>query len=105
MSEQNYEQRSLKLLGVTARLQTLMINQRITPLELVNCANAARAMYLTATSNKKYEVTGLVFCDFCDRDSSEKGMLLIAGSRNTHICSECVNICRETLDKKWPGGE
>lgn len=105
MSDQNYEQRSLKLLGVTARLQTLMINQRITPLELVNCANAARAMYLMATSNKKYELTGLFYCDFCNRDSSEKGMLLVAGLRNTHICSECVDICRETLDKKRPGGE
>lgn len=104
MSEQNYEQRSLKLLGVTARLQTLMINQHITPLELVNCANAARSMYLTATSNKKYEVTGLLYCDFCNRDSNEKGMLLVAGLRNTHICSECVDLCRKALDEKREGG-
>lgn len=104
MSEQQYDQKSLKLLRFTGRLQMLMIRQNITPLELVNCAIAARSAYLEAVSGKDMNIIGVFYCDFCNRDTCEKGVFLVAGPRNTHICSECVDLCREVLDKKSAGG-
>ncbi|KAF1367147.1 ClpX C4-type zinc finger protein [Yokenella regensburgei] len=103
MPEQ-YDKKSLKLLGITARLQMLMINQNITPLELVNCAIAARSAWLMTNGGEKLELTGVLYCDFCNRDSNEKGVTLIAGPRNTHICSECVDVCRDVFEKKRGGG-
>ncbi|ELT3494559.1 ClpX C4-type zinc finger protein [Citrobacter freundii] len=100
MPEQMYDPKSLKLLGITARLQTLMINQKITPLELVNCANAARAAWLTTTNTKNLERVEGIYCDFCNRDTTEEGILFITGNRNAHICDKCVDLCREILAKK-----
>jgi hypothetical protein len=37
--------KSLKLLGIIHRLQTLMINENITPAELVTCAEAVKNNY------------------------------------------------------------
>lgn len=100
MPEQMYDPKSLKLLGITARLQTLMINQKITPLELVNCANAARAAWLTTTNTKNLERVEGIYCDFCNRDANEKDIIFITGNRNTHICDKCVDLCRSILDEK-----
>ncbi|WP_336819398.1 ClpX C4-type zinc finger protein [Cedecea sp. MMO-103] len=98
MQEKEYENKSLKLLGITARLQAIMINQNITPLELVNCASAARLAYTVATGKERYEIQGLIFCDFCGQNA-DKNMKLVAGQRNAHICAECVDVCCDILNK------
>lgn len=42
-----HKKHTLKLLGITSRLQTLMINENLTPDELVSCAEAAKRSYET----------------------------------------------------------
>lgn len=41
----SHKTRTIKLLAISARLQTLMINEDITPDELVACAMSVKARY------------------------------------------------------------
>lgn len=41
----SHKTRTIKLLAISARLQTLMINEGITPDELVSCAMSVKAAY------------------------------------------------------------
>ena len=41
----SHKTRTIKLLAISARLQTLMINEGITPDELVACAKSVKAGY------------------------------------------------------------
>ncbi len=40
-----YSARELKLMGVSSRLQSIMINENLTPSELVGCAESVRNGY------------------------------------------------------------
>lgn len=41
---------TIKLLAITHRLQMLMINENLTPTELVSCANAVKLKYEAVVS-------------------------------------------------------
>lgn len=52
---------------------------------------------------KKLRVLRVLFCDFCGRSQADldlaAGELLVAGRDGVHICTRCVAICVDLINK------
>ncbi|KHT40172.1 hypothetical protein RD02_14140 [Pectobacterium brasiliense] len=84
-----YTEKDLKLMGISSRLQTLMVNENITACELVGCAKSVRYSYHAVRSGGLSAVNGEYKCSFCGtpRLYAKK---IIVGQGNACICDRCV---------------
>ncbi|WP_233971705.1 ClpX C4-type zinc finger protein [Pectobacterium versatile] len=84
-----YTKNDLKLMGISSRLQALMVNENITACELVGCAESVRYGYHAVRSGGLSAVNGEYECSFCGtpRLYAKK---IIVGKGNVCICDRCV---------------
>lgn len=101
--ESKQPSKSQALLNVIIELQKFVIEHDITSLELVNCANAVRANYLSAAASiNQRDIRSSAYCDFCGCCGVESECTrFIQGRGNNYICSTCVERCSEVLSVKW----
>ncbi len=101
----NHNNRTLKLSGIIARLQSIMYTENLTSNELVQCSRIVRRsnreminMQLTPGDKKEDKTEGeTLYCSFCQK-SQHSVVKLIAGP-GVYICNECVDLCDEILCK------
>ncbi|QDX29608.1 hypothetical protein Dpoa569_0001406 [Dickeya poaceiphila] len=87
-----YTIKELKLMGVSSRLQTIMINENLTPGELVGCAESVRNGYQALKCEGMTAVDGELRCSFCNVPRAEAKKLVV-GLGNVCICDKCVWLC------------
>lgn len=103
--EEHHSNKTLKLSGIVARLQSIMYTENLTPNELVQCSRIVRRssreimnMQLTPGDKKENETEReALYCSFCQK-SQHSVVKLIAGP-GVYICNECVDLCDEILCK------
>lgn len=106
--EEHHSDKTLKLSGIVARLQSIMYTQNLTADELVRCSRIVRRSnremkgFQTAgikASQEKAEERGggkTLYCSFCQK-SQHYVAKLIVGPDGIYICDECVDLCDDII--------
>lgn len=104
----NHDNKTLKLSGIVARLQSIMYTENLTADELVRCSRIVRRSNremkgFQAASIKESkdraeekEVGKGLYCSFCQK-SQHYVAKLIAGPDGIYICDECVDVCDDII--------
>ncbi|WP_337263340.1 MULTISPECIES: ClpX C4-type zinc finger protein [unclassified Serratia (in: enterobacteria)] len=95
-----------KLAAITSRLQSIMLNENITPNELVGCARVVRRSHqdfegMSSPPKEPRQISEAntneqLQCGFCGKFQHEV-RLLILGQGRTCICNECVEVCDDVM--------
>ncbi len=104
----NHDNKTLKLSGIVARLQSIMFTENLTADELVRCSRIVRRSNREMkgfqpagikASQEKAEERGegkTLYCSFCQK-SHHYVAKLIAGPGGIYICDECVDVCDDII--------
>lgn len=87
-----YTTKDMKLMGISSRLQTIMLNENLTPGELVGCAESVRNGYQALKREGLTAVDGELRCSFCNVPRAEAKKIIV-GPGNVCICDRCVALC------------
>lgn len=87
-----YTNNDMKLMGISSRLQTIMLNENLTPGELVGCAESVRDGYQALKREGMTAVDGELRCSFCNVPRAEANKIIV-GAGNVCICDRCVELC------------
>ncbi|WP_221627861.1 ClpX C4-type zinc finger protein [Serratia marcescens] len=87
----------LKLKDIARQLQILMLNEGITPEELVSCANAVKSSYDNRLLSPELALSPERMCHFCQK-TTQKVKILIAGP-GVNICDKCIQMCNEMIER------
>lgn len=87
-----YTIKELKLMGISSRLRTIMVNENLTPGELVGCAESVRNGYQALKREGMTAVNGELRCSFCNTPRAEAKKIIV-GTGSVCICDQCVEIC------------
>ncbi|MBG6244014.1 hypothetical protein CS369_02750 [Candidatus Symbiopectobacterium sp. 'North America'] len=82
----------MKIMGISSLLQTIMLNENLTPGELVGCAESVRNGYQALKREGMTAVDGELRCSFCNVPKAEPKKIIV-GPGNVCICDGCVWLC------------